>query len=113
MNQLQPPLGEPNPIIAVFRSTARTIADLENEYAALEAEVAGLRASATRAMRFQINTSAQAAEVLRETERERDEARALLREVSSELIYGRHPAQCEHHLAGKVCAALGEGVEGE
>lgn len=81
-------MGEPNPIIAVFRSTARTIADLENEYAALEAEVAGLRASATRAMRFQINTSAQAAEVLRETERERDEARALLRE-SVNLMDGR------------------------
>lgn len=32
-------MGEPNPIIAVFRSTARTIADLENEYATLEAEV--------------------------------------------------------------------------
>ena len=75
--------------------------------AALEAEVERLR----ELTKMYLSDCKEWIDELNEVKRQRDELRALLREVSSELIYGRHPAQGEHHLAGKVRAALGEEVK--
>jgi uncharacterized coiled-coil DUF342 family protein len=90
-----------------FLAFKERIRELEAQRAALEADVERLR----ELTKMYLSDCKEWIDELNEVKRQRDELRALLREVSSELIYGRHPAQGEHHLAGKVRAALGEEVK--